>query len=216
MTEVSRNLRNVFFTKYPRFWNLKSDFFPIEKSFSQIFENTANFFHLEFISIKVKKKIREPFLSHFTFTFTSLSRLECTRKSGLCLSFFFFFFLFFFFFQYIFSLSYFFFFFFSFFLFFSFIFPSLSFFLLSFYSSSEEGLGGHESRSYAFVTFFLFPPPPSPFPFLLPFCPVPVPFPVPVVFPFPFPLPFLFFFLFPFLFSARLGFFKCWCWIFIH
>merc|ERR1712168_1512360 len=34
-------------TKNPRFSNFKSDFFPIEKVFSQIFENTEIFFHLK-------------------------------------------------------------------------------------------------------------------------------------------------------------------------
>ena len=45
-----------FLQKYPRFWNLKLDFFPFKNSFLQIFENTPNFFHLNFISKKKLKK----------------------------------------------------------------------------------------------------------------------------------------------------------------
>ena len=56
MTEVSRNFRNFFFPKIPRFWNLKLDFFPFKKSFLQIFENTPIFFYLNFISKKKLKK----------------------------------------------------------------------------------------------------------------------------------------------------------------
>ena len=47
-----------FFPKYPRFWNLKSDFFPLKKSFLQIFQNTANFFYLNFISVNFHKNQR--------------------------------------------------------------------------------------------------------------------------------------------------------------
>ena len=36
MTEVSEKLRTIFFPKYPRFWNLKLDFFPL-KIFSAFF-----------------------------------------------------------------------------------------------------------------------------------------------------------------------------------
>ena len=56
MTEVSRNLRNIFFPKIPPILNSNLDFFPVKKSFLQIFQNTANFFHLNFISKKKSKK----------------------------------------------------------------------------------------------------------------------------------------------------------------
>ena len=42
MTEVSKNLRNFFFTKYPRFWNLKLDFFPLKKVFEIFCQNIVN------------------------------------------------------------------------------------------------------------------------------------------------------------------------------
>jgi len=45
-----------FEPKFQLFWNLKLDFFPVKKSFSRIFQNTANFFHLNFISKKKPKK----------------------------------------------------------------------------------------------------------------------------------------------------------------
>ena len=61
MSEVSKDLRNIFFPKYPRFWNLKSDFFPLKKSFLQIFQNTTIFFHLNFISKKNPKNQRNFF-----------------------------------------------------------------------------------------------------------------------------------------------------------
>ena len=61
MTEVSRNLRYIFFPKIPPILNLKLDFFPVKKSFSQIFQNTANFFYLNFISKKKKKKSEKLF-----------------------------------------------------------------------------------------------------------------------------------------------------------
>ena len=46
----------IFFPKNPPFWNLKLDFFPLKKSFSKIFQNTAHFFYLNFISKKTPKK----------------------------------------------------------------------------------------------------------------------------------------------------------------
>ena len=50
-----------FEPKFQLFWNLKLDFFPVKKSFSQIFQNTANLFHLNFISKKKKKNQRNFF-----------------------------------------------------------------------------------------------------------------------------------------------------------
>ena len=47
---------DFFFPQNSRFWNLKSDFFPEKKSFFQNFQNTANFFYLNFISKKTPKK----------------------------------------------------------------------------------------------------------------------------------------------------------------
>merc|ERR1711973_604852 len=44
------------------FLNLKLDFFPIKKSFSQIFQNTTNFFYLNFISVNFDKNQRTCFL----------------------------------------------------------------------------------------------------------------------------------------------------------
>ena len=52
-----------FCHQYPRFWNLKLDFFPFKKSFSQIFENTPIFFYLNFISKKKLKKSGNLFLA---------------------------------------------------------------------------------------------------------------------------------------------------------
>merc|ERR1711973_1007721 len=43
------------------FGNLKLDFFPIKKSFSQIFQNTANFFYLNFTSVNFHKNQRTYF-----------------------------------------------------------------------------------------------------------------------------------------------------------
>ena len=60
MTEISRNLRNIFFGKYPRFWNLKSDFFPIEKLFRR-FSKIRKIYMLWTTSDKILSKIREPF-----------------------------------------------------------------------------------------------------------------------------------------------------------
>ena len=47
---------DFFFSKYPQFSNLKLDFFPVKKSFSQI----ANFFHLIFIFKKKTEKLFFP------------------------------------------------------------------------------------------------------------------------------------------------------------
>ena len=49
-------------TKYPLFSNLESDFFPVKKSFSKIFQNTAHFFYLNFISKKKQKNQRNFFV----------------------------------------------------------------------------------------------------------------------------------------------------------
>merc|ERR1712168_786947 len=52
-----KKIRETFLTtKHPRYSNFKSDFFPIEKVFSQIFENTEIFFHLKVISKKKKNQ----------------------------------------------------------------------------------------------------------------------------------------------------------------
>ena len=48
MKKICRILENV-------------DFFPVKKSFSKIFQNTAHFFYLNFISKKKNQKIRETF-----------------------------------------------------------------------------------------------------------------------------------------------------------
>merc|ERR1711973_752768 len=42
--------------KIPKISNLKLDFFPQKKSFFKIFQNTANFFHVNFISKKKKSE----------------------------------------------------------------------------------------------------------------------------------------------------------------
>merc|ERR1711911_122335 len=52
---------NFFFSKYPVFSNLMLDFFPLKKSFSQIFQILAHLFHLNFISEKTPKKSEELF-----------------------------------------------------------------------------------------------------------------------------------------------------------
>ena len=46
----------TFFPKIPPILNLKSDFFPVKKSFFQIFQNMAHLFYLNFISKKTPKK----------------------------------------------------------------------------------------------------------------------------------------------------------------
>ena len=60
MSEISANLKNLFWPPKPPILKVEVGFFSDKKSFSQIFENRIFFFHLKFISIK-KKKIREPF-----------------------------------------------------------------------------------------------------------------------------------------------------------
>ena len=162
-----------FFTKYPRFWNLKSDFFPIEKSFSQIFENWICLFHLKFISIK-RKKNRRTFLDHSSSSssFRLVERdvyvgdgLGGTRQSGLSLSNFFFFFLsFFFHFFYIFLFLFFSFLSFSFFSFSLFSFPIFLFFFFLSYTrlrhktckTSRRGLLDCFASIFFFCLFFLF------------------------------------------------------------
>ena len=52
MTEVSRILRNIFFPKYPRFWNLKLDFFPF-RFFSAFFFQIAA--HLSYLNSMCEK-----------------------------------------------------------------------------------------------------------------------------------------------------------------
>ena len=49
MTEVSRHLRNIFFSKIPPILKLEVGFFSDKKSFSQIFQNSAHLYHLSFI-----------------------------------------------------------------------------------------------------------------------------------------------------------------------
>merc|ERR1712219_88230 len=61
ITEVSTNLRNIFFHKIPPILKLEVGFLSDKKSFSQIFENTPNFFHLNFISKNKKKKSEKLF-----------------------------------------------------------------------------------------------------------------------------------------------------------
>ena len=51
-----------FFRKNPTFSKKKVGFFSEKKSFSQIFQNTAYLFYLNFISKKKNQKIREHFL----------------------------------------------------------------------------------------------------------------------------------------------------------
>ena len=61
MSEVSKDLGTKNFRQNPRFFNLKQDFFPVKKSFLQIFQNTANFFYLNFISVNFHKNQRNFF-----------------------------------------------------------------------------------------------------------------------------------------------------------
>merc|ERR1712131_551105 len=51
-----RFAEHFFFPKYPRFWNLKLDFFPQKKSFFKIFFLPENLFPLNFFFKKKKKK----------------------------------------------------------------------------------------------------------------------------------------------------------------
>ena len=61
----------IFFSENtPDFEKLKLDFFPVKKSFSQIFQNTANFFYLNFISVNFHKNQRNFFgreVAHYDF-----------------------------------------------------------------------------------------------------------------------------------------------------
>merc|ERR1711973_585092 len=52
---------DFFFSKIPPILKLEAGFLSDKKSFSQIFQNTPNFFHLKFISIKKKKNQRNFF-----------------------------------------------------------------------------------------------------------------------------------------------------------
>merc|ERR1711911_319048 len=54
---------NFFFSKYPVFSNLMLDFFPVKKSFFQIFQIAAHLFHLNFISEKTPKKSENLFFA---------------------------------------------------------------------------------------------------------------------------------------------------------
>ena len=56
MSEISANLKNIFWSQKPPILKLEVGFFSDRKRFSQIFENRIFFFHLNFISIKRKKK----------------------------------------------------------------------------------------------------------------------------------------------------------------
>ena len=59
MTEVSKDLRNIFFPKIPPILKLEVGFFPSKKkSFSQIFQNTAYLSYLNFISVNFHKNQR--------------------------------------------------------------------------------------------------------------------------------------------------------------
>ena len=49
MTEVSRNLRNIFFRKIPPILKLEVGFFSDRKSFSQIFQSTEDLYAVNFI-----------------------------------------------------------------------------------------------------------------------------------------------------------------------
>ena len=59
MTEVSRNLRNIFFHEIPPILKLEVGFLSEKKSFSQIFENTPIFFSPKFQGICGTFLIRE-------------------------------------------------------------------------------------------------------------------------------------------------------------
>ena len=56
MSEISANLKNLFWPQKPPILKVEIRFYSDRKCFSQIFENWPFFFHLNFISIK--KKIR--------------------------------------------------------------------------------------------------------------------------------------------------------------
>ena len=63
MSEISANLKNIFWPRKPPILKLEVGFFSDRKRFSQIFENRIFFFHLKFISIKKKKKSEKLFWS---------------------------------------------------------------------------------------------------------------------------------------------------------
>ena len=52
----------IIFFKIPPILKLEVGFFSRKKSFSQIFQNTANFFYLNFISVNFHKNQRTCFL----------------------------------------------------------------------------------------------------------------------------------------------------------
>ena len=56
MSEVSKDLRNIFFPKIPRILELEVGFFSTKKKFFQDFFLPENLFHLNFISKKKKNK----------------------------------------------------------------------------------------------------------------------------------------------------------------
>merc|ERR1712131_38350 len=56
MSEVSKDLRNIFFPKKPRILELEVGFFSTKKKFFQDFFLPENLFHLNFFSKKKKKK----------------------------------------------------------------------------------------------------------------------------------------------------------------
>ena len=56
MSEVSKDLRNLFFPKKPRILKLEVKFFSPKKNFFQDFFLPENLFHLNFISKKKLKK----------------------------------------------------------------------------------------------------------------------------------------------------------------
>ena len=72
MTDVSRNLRNNFFRKIPRFWNLKSDFCPIERVFCRFSKLPHIYFTWSLFS---KIKIRETFSGAKPHNFSTWSRI---------------------------------------------------------------------------------------------------------------------------------------------
>ena len=49
MTEVSRNLRNIFLAKIPPIWKLKLDFCPLKKSFQIFWSNIMNNLHINYL-----------------------------------------------------------------------------------------------------------------------------------------------------------------------
>ena len=75
MTEVSRNLRNIFFPKIPPILKIEVGFFSSKKSFSKIFQNWEIFFYLNFISKKKKKSENTFCLTslHFHFHFSTIN-----------------------------------------------------------------------------------------------------------------------------------------------